>query len=369
MNRRFILTSLLGLIFLAGMAGCGKSPESGADFSAAETASGGLRVMTDSTGRSVEIPEQAERIVCLNVGALRYTCYMQAQDLVVGVEDYEKEKSISRGYNYVNFERFRDLPTVGSNGEHDPEGIIAADPDVIVMSARGSEEADRLQEQTGIPVVVVPGSDRMMDEGAYETFRLMGELYGKEERARELTDYMDSIRNDLEARTAGVPDRPTVYVGGVSYKGAHGFEGTEAGYGPFSAIGADNLADQTGQTGPFSIDPEQVLSWDPDVIFLDYNGLGLINEDYASNPEYYEQLSAVRKGEVYSQISFRSSAANLDTALADTYYAASVLYPEQFADVDPEEKAGEIFMKLLGKNFYEDLKAEGYGFQKIVIGK
>lgn len=379
MKKRKALACLLALGMLAGAAGCGQSAQNGdtaaedtqsAETDAAETAAG-TRLITDSEGREVEIPEKVESIVCLNVGALRYTCYMQAQDLVIGVEDYEKEQSISRGYNYVNFELFQDLPVVGNNGEHYPEEIISADPDVIVMSAYDDSDADSLQEKTGIPVVVVPGSDSMMDEGAYETFRIMGELYGKEDRAQELLDYMDSIKEDLETRTADVAeeDKLTAYVAGVSYKGAHGFEGTEAGYGPFAAINAKNLADETGQTGPFDIDPEQVLAWDPDVIFVDFNGLDLVNEDYASNPEYYEQLTAVQEGRVYSQISFRSSASNLDTALADTYYAASVLYPEQFADVDPEEKAAEIFEMLLGENFYEDLKANGYEFRQITIGE
>lgn len=390
MKKRKALACLLALGILAGAAGCGQSAQNGdtaaedtqsAETDAAETAetetaeadtdAAGTRLITDSEGREVEIPEKVESIVCLNVGALRYTCYMQAQDLVIGVEDYEKEQSISRGYNYVNFELFQDLPVVGNNGEHYPEEIIYADPDVIVMSAYDDSDADSLQEKTGIPVVVVPGSDSMMDEGAYETFRIMGELYGKEDRAQELIDYMDSIKEDLETRTADVAeeDKLTAYVAGVSYKGAHGFEGTEAGYGPFAAINAKNLADETGQTGPFDIDPEQVLAWDPDVIFVDFNGLDLVNEDYASNPEYYEQLTAVQEGRVYSQISFRSSASNLDTALADTYYAASVLYPEQFADVDPEEKAAEIFEMLLGENFYEDLKANGYEFRQITIGE
>ncbi len=390
MKKRKALACLLALGMLAGAAGCGQSAQNGdtaaedtqsAETDAAETAetetakadtdAAGTRLITDSEGREVEIPEKVESIVCLNVGALRYTCYMQAQDLVIGVEDYEKEQSISRGYNYVNFELFQDLPVVGNNGEHYPEEIISADPDVIVMSAYDDSDADSLQEKTGIPVVVVPGSDSMMDEGAYETFRIMGELYGKEDRAQELIDYMDSIKEDLETRTADVAeeDKLTAYVAGVSYKGVHGFEGTEAGYGPFAAINAKNLADETGQTGPFDIDLEQVLAWDPDVIFVDFNGLDLVNEDYASNPEYYEQLTAVQEGRVYSQISFRSSASNLDTALADTYYAASVLYPEQFADVDPEEKAAEIFEMLLGENFYEDLKANGYEFRQITIGE
>ena len=45
------------------------------------------------------------------------------------------------------------------------------------------------------------------------------------------------------------------------------------------------------------------------------------------------------------------------------------MYPEQFKDVDPVAKAGEIFEKLLGANPYEDLKEAGYEFRPIKIGE
>ena len=367
----FILAACLILV-LVGCGGTNNSTNNTSDnTSDPSQTEEGTRTITDSTGRTVTIPETVESIVCVNVGALRYTCYMQAQDLVVGVEDYEQEPTMSRLYNYVNFDQFSSLPVIGSNGEHYAEAIISANPDVIIMSAAESKDADDLQDKTGIPVVVVPGSDTTLDDNAYETIRLMGEVYGKEDRAEELTNYLDSVKADLETRTADIPDadKPTVYVGGVSFKGHHGFEGTEANYGPFVLIHANNLADTTGQSGAFDIDTEQVLAWDPDVIFLDFNGMALINEDYAKNPDFYQGLTAVREGRVYSQISFRSSASNLETALADAYYAATILYPEQFADIDPVEKAGEIFTALLGTNPYEDLKEAGYEFRPIQLGE
>ncbi len=331
----------------------------------------GQRVIIDGAGREVSVPEKVESVVCVGVGALRYTCYMSAADLVVGVEDYENKIAISRLYNYVNFDKFKDLPVIGTNGQPYIEEIIALAPDVIVMSKSASVKADELQSKTGTPVVVVPGSDTTLDSDAYETIRILGQLYGKESRAEELTKYLKTIQKDLDDRTKDIPDssKPSVYVGGVSFKGHHGFEGTEAGYGPFALIGAKNLADTTGQTGAFNIDLEQVLSWDPDVIFVDFNGMNFIKEHYAENPEYYNALTAVQEGKVYSQISFRSSASNLETALADAYYAASVIYPEQFHDIDPIAKAEEIFEKLLGVNPYEDLKEAGYEFRPIKIGE
>lgn len=359
--KKMVVLLLLAAVCLSAFAGCNAN---GAN-------DGGTRTITDGAGRQVDVPEKVESIVCVGVGALRYTCYIGAADLVAGVEDYEVKPGMSRLYNYVNFDKFKDLAVIGTNGEPYTEEIIQLAPDVIVMSAYASVEADDLQTKTGTPVVVVPGSDTTLDNAAYETIRIMGELYGVETRAAELTNYLKGIQKDLDDRTKDIPDgeKPSVYVGGVSFKGHHGFEGTEAGYGPFALIHANNLADTTGQSGAFNIDLEQVLSWDPDIIFLDFNGMSLISEDYAQNPEYYNSLTAVQEGRVYSQISFRSSASNLETALADAYYAACVMYPEQFADIDPVAKAGEIFEKLLGVNPYADLKEAGYEFRPIKIGQ
>ena len=329
------------------------------------------RVIADGAGRQVEVPEKVNSVVCVGVGALRYTCYMGAQDLVIGVEDYEVKEGMTRLYQYVNFEKFKNLPIIGTNGQPYTEEIIHLAPDVIVMSKSASVEADDLQAKTGTPVVVVPGSDTTLDQDAFDTIRILGQLYGMETRANELTSYLNALQKDLTDRTKDIPEdsKPSVYVGGVSFKGHHGFEGTEAGYGPFTLIGAKNLADTTGQSGAFNIDLEQVLFWDPDIIFVDFNGLNLINEDYAKNPDFYHALTAVQEGKVYSQISFRSSASNLETALADAYYAACVMYPEQFQDIDPVAKAQEIFEMLLGANPYAELKEAGYEFRPIKIGE
>ena len=141
-----ILTVMIGISLLAGCV----SGEPGAP---------GSRTITDGAGRQVEVPETVESIVCVGVGALRYTCYVGAADLVVGVEDYETKPGMSRLYNYVNFDQFKNLPVIGTNGQPYTEEIISLAPDVIVMSAYASVEADDLQSKTGTPVVVVPGSD------------------------------------------------------------------------------------------------------------------------------------------------------------------------------------------------------------------
>ena len=376
-----IVTMLLMLSMLLMLAACAGAPKAAPTASQAdETTTASTvseettperRVITDGMDRNVEIPYSVERIVCVGVGALRYTCYVGGADRVVGVEDYETKPGMSRLYNYVNFDLFQNLPVTGTNGEPFVEEIINVDPQVIVMSSYASQDPDELSQKTGIPVVVVPGSDTTLDEKAYVTIRILGELYQLEDRAEDLTAYLKSIQKDLDDRTASIAEdaKPTCYVGGVSFKGHHGFEGTEAYYGPFELIHANNLANTTGQTGAFDIDTEKVLAWDPDVIFVDFNGMSLIKDDYAANSAFYNSLTAVKEGKVYSQISFRYCASNLDTALADAYYAATILYPEQFADVDLEAKIGEIYEHLLGSNPYNDQKEAGYAFRPVTIGE
>jgi len=358
--KRMLLCMMAALLGLAVTA-CGGSG------TAQDGAKDNTRIFIDGAGREVEIPETVESVICVDVGALRYTVYMGAQDLVVGVEDYETEPSIYRLYNYTNTETFKVLPIIGNNGEQYIEEIIRVSPQIIVMAGKDGSRADALQNKTGIPVVLVPGSDTTLDESAYETFRLMGELYGREERAEEITAYCKALEEDLASRTANLAEHPTVYVGCVAYKGYHGIEGTEAGYGPLTMIGATNLADETGVTGAFDCEEEQLLVWDPDIIFLDYTGLSIFEEQYAENREFFDSLSAVREGRVYAQIPFRSYASNLETALADAYYAATVIYPEAFADVDIELKTREIFTAILGVDAYDDLKENGYEFKPLAL--
>ncbi|MBE6968736.1 MAG: iron ABC transporter substrate-binding protein [Ruminococcaceae bacterium] len=355
MKAKKLLALLLAALFFAGCSGSEESP----------TPAEG-RSITDALGREVTIPETVESVVCVGVGALRYTSYLGGQDRVIGVEDYEKEATVDRLYNLVNFEHFSALPAIGGNGEPWHEEIINVYPQLIVLSAIAGVDADDLQQKTGIPVVTVAGSDSLLDGKAYETLALLGEIFGMEERAGELTEYLKNSEKELMERGSR-GETLRAYVGGVAFKGYHGLEWTEAGYGPLALIGAENLADSLGRSGSFELDREQILAWDPDVIFVDYTGLPLVREDYAARPELYESLTAVKEGRVYSQIPFRSFAVNLDTALADAWYAGCVLCPEGFSDIDPEAKAREIFTMLLGSDPYDQLKEAGYGFTTLSL--
>jgi iron complex transport system substrate-binding protein len=50
----------------------------------------------------------------------------------------------------------------------------------------------------------------------------------------------------------------------------------------------------------------------------------------------------------------------VDTALADAYAIGKILYPQAFADIEPEKKADEIYTLLVGKPVYAEMK-QTYG--------
>ena len=360
--KKFIC-ALLAAVMLLSLCACGGT---GGDKETAET-----RTVTDTCGRTVEIPKTVKSVVCVGVGSLRFTTYLDALDLLAGVEENELDIGVYKPYAYLHQDMWEKLPQTGNNGETYDEQIIAANPDVIIANM-DKDTADAYQQKTGIPVVTIPMVEGLLDDAVFDMINLLGEVYGKQDRAKELTDYLTAMKQDIADRVAKVDkDKiPSVYVSGVSFKGAHGFEGTEAHYGPLAELKATNIADATGQAGAFDMDIEQVLKADPDYIFVDTNGLDIIKQQYAENPAFYNSLTAVKENRVFSQISFRFCATNVELALADMYYMATVIYPDAFADVDPVAKANEIFKMFLGADDYcKTLSDAGYSFGPVDITK
>jgi iron complex transport system substrate-binding protein len=51
--------------------------------------------------------------------------------------------------------------------------------------------------------------------------------------------------------------------------------------------------------------------------------------------------------------------------LADAYYIAKILYPEKFKEVEPKEKADQIYQKFVGKPVYNEMADIFGGFKKM----
>lgn len=384
------LPLLLALTMVFSLVACGnsnstKNDQSGADQSntptqtpdAGNAEQSETRIITDMLGREVEIPAKINTIICNGSNALRMVSYLQATGMIVGVEETDKgyETSTKRDYAHAYYDIFKDTHVIGKGGGTAytayPEEILKVHPDVI-LTCFVQEAAEQLQNETGVPVVSIRcPSANFIDENWYAALRLTAELTGTEERCEELLSYIDECKADLKERSSTVADedKPTVYTGAVTFSGGHGFAGTYANFGPFLAIDAKNVADETGEKAAFEVDLERVLVWDPDVIFLDPGNMNLVNDEYKSNPDFFHSLSAVQNGEVYTMPSFNNYSTNITYCIMNAYHAGKVLYPDQFADIDLEAKSTEIMNEFLGTSFFDDMEADGLYYGKLTLGE
>lgn len=399
LKKRLLALGLAGAMALS-LAGCG-APQSAVQSTAqsepqSEAASAASRTVTDVWNRQVEIPQTVESIVCLGSMGPRFAAYLDVVDMMVGAEDNDiKAMSVRYDYSPVYHQQLKSLPSVGAgggSGENNAyaEQIIGLQPDVI-LAGFSAEAADELQRQTGIPVVSVRyRTQGFVDEGFYETLRLFAQVVGAEERCEEVLGFIDACKEDLAQRTKDVPaaEKKKAYTGAVTFNGRHGFAFTYVNFPAFTAIGANNVADEflQAQTGDaasaaaqagtayvgndgFEVDPEQIVQWDPDVIFLDPGNMDLVNEEYSQNPGYFNGLRAVQQGQVYTMPSTNAAGPNITYLLINAYYAGTVLYPQQFSDIDLAQKAGEIMQAMLGQDFFEEMEQGGLYYGKIALGE
>jgi len=360
-----IIAAIVGgiLIYTFGIAG--------SDSNSKETVT-----ITDVAGRTVQVPVKVDKVVGTGCSA-REIVYLNASDKIVGIEQTETNSTGGWGNQLpymIAHPEFMNLPIIGDARKTviNYEEISKLKPDVVFAADAG--QADDIQAKTGIPTVVVytmgVGTTEQMDQYK-DSLKMMGKVLGKQERADELVNYINSYEKDLKKRTNEVASTKNtkVYVGGHAYRGSHGITSTNSFYPPFSLVNANNVASSvsTNDTSiAVQIDKEQLIKWNPDIIFIEESSVSAVIKDISDYSEY-KNLKAIKDGEIYGLMSYCLYSYNKDILIADAYYVGKIVYPEQFSDVDPEKKADEIFEKFVGKPVYKQMKAAQGGFKKIEL--
>ena len=250
--------------------------------------------VTDSAGRAVEIPDTVSRVFASGPPA-SIAIYALRPEVLLGwpraLRDYEKP--------YIAAP-YRELPETGRltgrGGEANLERVLALEPDLIVDfgSVRGTyiDLADRVQEQTGIPYILVNG--RFSETAA--SLRLLGRALGAPERGEALARDVEATFAALDRALGAVPagERPRVYL-------ARGPDGLETGLkGSINTeiverAGGRNVAEAPGRYGLVQASPEQVIVADPDTIVTwDRIFYARVWRD-----RLWRGIEAVRRGRVY----------------------------------------------------------------------
>ena len=306
--------------------------------------------VTDMLEREVKV-QANQKILAIGPGALRLISYMQADDLLVGIERLELDFDTKSPYRHIlNKDFIASLPIIGEGGPGklpDIEAIIKTDADIIFTSFLPLDFVQNLQNRTQIPVVALSyGSGYGGESNAQKltaiknSLHLLGQILDKQERATALVDFMDGLELLLNH---SIESDAKLYIGGIGFRGARGFTSTESDYPSFELLGVQNSIN-LGKRGHSQISYEKILINDPDTIFLDSLGRGIINEELQTHPQIFQNLSAFENKKIYWLYPYNFYNTNIENIYINAFIIASKLG----ANLDIESIQNQIFKKFLG---------------------
>lgn len=250
-----------------------------------------------------------------------------------------------------------DMLTLPSHGDDaNAEEILALDPDVVFMTGSATGDAYEALVNAGLTVVSFPTAGSGNDNDTFATvanwLKQMGEVFGDSAAADALVEYNASVLSNMQNKLSGVAEdaKPNALII---------FQLTDnslkvAGSGHYSEFwlantGAINAAGEIEKLQ--AVDIEQLMAWDPDVIYLTTFSPAMPEDLYNNTIEGFDfsQLSAVKNKQVYKIPlgSYRWYAPSCECALM-LQWMASINHPDLFADMDMTAVVTEFMTTFYG---------------------
>lgn len=326
--------------------------------------------VTDLAGREVTLDKPADTAAVQSSGsggAFMTLMALYGKDIDEHIAGWDLGLEKNRYDMWETFSEeipgLEDIPDIG-NMEQDTfntEQAIAADPDVLILPLNDEEAAkDTIEkmDEAGIPTVFID-YHAQDPEHHEDSIELLGELFGEEEKAQEITDFYDKEIEKVTSRLEEVDEeKPTVYIesgdgGPDEYSNTYG----NMMWGELVDLyGGENITrDAVENAEP--IQSEFLLKENPDIIMItgsywpnnpDSMRLGFLSEEDESQELLHnftertgwDELDAVKNDRVYS---VHHALAREIYDFAAIQYMAKVFYPDEFEDIDPEENLAAFY--------------------------
>ena len=305
------------------------------------------RTFTDQIGREVKVPDKVDRIVVLQHQTLNLLVQMNATDKIVGVMSNWKQQL---GSNYARLApELSNKASLGDLTHVDAEKLVALHPQVVFVTNYAQQEMIDKISSLGIPAVaislrhddegernklnpVMADEEQAYVKGLYEGIMLIGNIINKPEEAKALIKETENGRRMVSNRLQLLPEEQRVraYMANP--------ELTTYGSGKYTGLmmkhaGAVNVAASTIK-GFKQVSIEQVIEWNPQVIFVQNRYPAVVNE-IQSSPQW-QVIDAVKNHCVYLMPEYAKAwGYPMPEAMGiGELWMAKKLYPEKFNDVD-----------------------------------
>ena len=309
--------------------------------------------IADSADRIVTVKKPIERIVAVNRNSIEALRSIKAADKIVGVTN-----SVARDKTY--YPKLSECQCIGAVKSPDIEMIIELRPDVVIYYGTQWETSfDKIQsvlQKAGISMI---GFDCFKPESIVEDVTKLGYTVGKKEEAKKFGDWYNGVVNLISEKIEKIPeeDKPKIYLEGRTgpYRTC-GVGGTTQTI--IEMAGGKNIFDDI--SGCLTIDPEELIDRDPEIIVKrkskiggynldrdDTTKLEAIREELITRPGLHG-VSAVKNEKVYI--------VSVDIIYGGRYflgivYMAKWFHPELLKDINPRAIHQEFVTEFQGLNF------------------
>ena len=316
------------------------------------------KTIRDSLGREVKIPKRGVRAVVLNSYYELIIYALGAYDHVVGVGKYHwKNPTIQVLMEKVKIPK--DMPNLGSLWSGvDLEMLEVLNPDCVIVWAYGEADIDKIQhieEATGIPVIAI---DFKTIDDFYNGIKLFGEIFNKEEKAKEIVNSIKEEIEEVTSRTSEIPPDKKVRVF-LTYEIKDNMMVSEGKGGIntqiLQMINAIPVTENFSQKYP-KVSLEQLYTLNPDVIILFYRHMKEPSPESLYNDPNWQDLKAVKERKIcdlrgYVEKGFGGwEPAGIPLRVLAL---AECCYPDKLKDIDFNATAERLFNKFYGISYRE----------------
>ena len=318
----------------------------------------------DHFDRVVEISKNPKRVIALQPIAVQIIYCLDYQDNLIACDNMTKvrewAKKIDPGLGK------KDALTFGGDNPPNIEAIAALHPDLVIYGAFWPQHIEAISK-----VATVIAFDFHL-RSTVEAVDLIGKSIGKEKEAKELIKYIEEKTKYVTDITDKIPlkEKPkTLYETYQSTSG--GFSLSTCGnkafqHGLIQKAGGINLGEKFNVIWQI-VDPEQLLAWDPDVMFMrppDVSGQKSVTIKELEADPVLNKLSLV-KNKKYFIMPYGefSSSVNAPEGVIGLLFMAKKLHPDKFKNLDLEKEVKYFYQrwfryKLTDKEVYEILNPQ-----------
>ena len=256
------------------------------------------RVVTDSTGREVTIPEHPKRVVLLNASHLDLYYFAGGADTIVG-------KPTSEALSDEVKEGTKNATEIGVIHNPSVETILKLQPDLVIgINVPFHQQLIPTLEKANIPVLI-----QSLDtyEDVINTLQFYGELTGKSDIAQAKIDSIKTGYDKAVARAEGKTSPRTLMIWGTMDSFSMATSKSFAG-NLLQRLNGDNIADgidsvAKDNSGFVPLGMEYIATKDPQAIFVvthgDVNAVkNNLDQNLGQNP-LWQEISAVKNNRVY----------------------------------------------------------------------